>query len=258
MLGVVLLGVMAGYSVMATHDYFAWNRARWNAIHAAERMGAGGRIITLSSGVTRQAYPDLLAYAMSKAAVDVMARTLAKELAPRGITVNVVAPGVVDTDMNAHWLRGDDEARAAAASAFGRLGMSLDVGRTRLLLAQALAASELEPAIAEARSALGCFEELGAGRDADTAAAFLRSLGVKAARSGPRGIGVLTKRELEVLGLLGEGLSNPDIAARLFISRRTVEHHVARVLSKLELKGRGEAAAYALRNLATDTNSAAR
>jgi NAD(P)-dependent dehydrogenase (short-subunit alcohol dehydrogenase family) len=94
---------------------------------AAQRMPAGGRIITLSSGVTRQAYPDLLAYAMSKAAVDVMARTLAKELAPRGITVNVVAPGVVDTDMNAHWLRGDDDARAAAASAFGRLGEPEDV-----------------------------------------------------------------------------------------------------------------------------------
>ena len=94
---------------------------------AAERMNGGGRIITLSSAVTRQADPDLLAYAMSKAAVDVMARTLAKELAPRGITVNVVAPGVVDTDMNAHWLRGDDEARAAAASAFGRLGEPEDV-----------------------------------------------------------------------------------------------------------------------------------
>jgi NAD(P)-dependent dehydrogenase (short-subunit alcohol dehydrogenase family) len=94
---------------------------------AARRMPAGGRIITLSSGVTQQAYPDLLAYAMSKAAVDVMARTLAKELAPRGITVNVVAPGVVDTDMNAHWLRGDDEARVAAASAFGRLGEPEDV-----------------------------------------------------------------------------------------------------------------------------------
>jgi NAD(P)-dependent dehydrogenase (short-subunit alcohol dehydrogenase family) len=94
---------------------------------AAERMRSGGRIITLSSGVTQQAYPDLLAYAMSKAAVDIMARTLAKELAPRGITVNVVAPGVVDTDMNAHWLRGDDEARAAAASAFGRLGEPEDV-----------------------------------------------------------------------------------------------------------------------------------
>lgn len=145
-----------------------------------------------------------------------------------------------------------------ALAAFGRLGMSLDTGRTRLLLAGALAIGEQETAIAEARSALACFEELGAARDADAAAAFLRSLGVKAARSGPRGIGVLTKRELEVLGLLGEGLSNPDIAARLFISRRTVEHHVASVLSKLELKGRGEAAAYALRNLATDKSSVAK
>jgi len=94
---------------------------------AARRMPAGGRIITLSSGVTQQAFPDLVAYAMSKAAVDVMARTLAKELAPRGITVNVVAPGVIDTDMNAHWLRGDPDARAAAASPLGRLGEPEDV-----------------------------------------------------------------------------------------------------------------------------------
>jgi DNA-binding CsgD family transcriptional regulator len=145
-----------------------------------------------------------------------------------------------------------------ALAAFGRLGMLLDIGRTRLLLAWVFATREQETAIAEARSALSGFEELGAARDADAAAAFLRSLGVKAARSGPRGLGVLTKRELEVLALLGEGLSNPDIAARLFISRRTVEHHVASVLTKLELKGRGEAAAYALRNLATDRTSAAK
>jgi NAD(P)-dependent dehydrogenase (short-subunit alcohol dehydrogenase family) len=96
---------------------------------AAERMTAGGRIITLSTGVTQQVHTGLLAYAMSKAAVDVMARTLAKELGPRGITVNVVAPGVIDTDMNAGWLRESADARAqiAAQSPFGRLGEPEDV-----------------------------------------------------------------------------------------------------------------------------------
>ena len=143
-----------------------------------------------------------------------------------------------------------------ALAAFGHLEMPLEVGRTRLLLARALAEGERETAVAEGRAALACFEELGAASDADAAAGFLRSIGVKAARAGPKGVGVLTKRELEVLGLLGEGLSNPDIAERLFISRKTVEHHVASVLSKLELSGRGEAAAYALRNLAAEQTSA--
>ena len=96
---------------------------------AAERMSAGGRIIGISSGVTRQAFPNLLAYAMSKAAIDVMGLTLAKALASRGITVNTVAPGLVDTDMNAGWLRASDEARAegAAMSAFNRVGEPSDI-----------------------------------------------------------------------------------------------------------------------------------
>jgi NAD(P)-dependent dehydrogenase (short-subunit alcohol dehydrogenase family) len=96
---------------------------------AAERMGEGGRIITISSGVTRQAFPNLLAYAMSKASVDVMGLTLAKALAPRGITVNTVAPGIIDTDMNAGWLRESAEGRAeaAAVSAFNRVGEPADV-----------------------------------------------------------------------------------------------------------------------------------
>jgi DNA-binding CsgD family transcriptional regulator len=143
-----------------------------------------------------------------------------------------------------------------ALASFGRLEMPFDAGRTRLLLARSLAERERETALVEARSALAGFEELGAARDADSAAGFLRSLGVKAARAGPKGAGVLTKRELEVLRLLGEGLSNPEIAQRLFISRKTVEHHVASVLSKLELRGRGEAIAYALRNLRTAPVSA--
>jgi DNA-binding NarL/FixJ family response regulator len=128
----------------------------------------------------------------------------------------------------------------AALSAFSRLEMPPEVGRTRLLLARA---------IAEARAALAGFEALAAAADADAAAGFLRSLGVKAARGGPKRIGVLTKREREVLALLGDGLSNREIAERLVITRKTAEHHVARVLSKLDLRGRGEAAAYAVRHL---------
>jgi DNA-binding CsgD family transcriptional regulator/predicted negative regulator of RcsB-dependent stress response len=132
-------------------------------------------------------------------------------------------------------------------SRFGRLQLPYECARTRVLLAQALAAADRDTAISESRAALEAFDELGASRDADAAAALLRRLGAKVARAGPRDLGTLTKREREVLGLLGEGLSNPAIADRLYLSRRTVEHHVANVLSKLGLSGRAGAAAYAAR-----------
>jgi DNA-binding NarL/FixJ family response regulator len=140
----------------------------------------------------------------------------------------------------------------AALAAFVRLEMPLEAARTRALLAEALREGEPEVAVAEARAALATFEDLGASRDADVTAALLRELGVKAARAGPKGIGALTKREREVLGLLGQGLSNPEIAQRLYLSRRTVEHHVAGVLSKLQVRSRAEAAAYAVRELGPD------
>jgi DNA-binding NarL/FixJ family response regulator len=98
----------------------------------------------------------------------------------------------------------------------------------------------------EARHALETFVRLGAARDADAAAALLRELGAPG-RSFPKGDGALTRRETEVLSLLAEGCSNAEIADRLYISRRTAEHHVARILSKLGLRNRAEAAAYALR-----------
>lgn len=136
-----------------------------------------------------------------------------------------------------------------ALSIFGRLGMPLQGARTRLLLAKAVREADPKLATAEADAALAAFEALGAGSDADRAASLLRELGVKAARAGPRGIGTLTKREREVLALLAEGLSNPEIAERLVVSRKTVEHHVARVLSKLGVRSRTEAAAEAVRGL---------
>lgn len=135
-----------------------------------------------------------------------------------------------------------------ALTAYLALGMPYDVARCRLALATA---DDVAPdvAAADARSALETFDRLGARGDADAAAALLRSLGHHAARRGPNAVRSLTGREREVLGLLGEGLSNRDIAERLFITPKTVEHHVGRVLAKLDLSRRAEAAAYAVRHL---------
>jgi DNA-binding CsgD family transcriptional regulator len=88
---------------------------------------------------------------------------------------------------------------------------------------------------------------LGAGPEADRLVKALRARGERGIRRGPRRTtrdnpAGLTSRELEVLGLLREGLRNEEIAARLFLSTRTVEHHVAAVLRKLGAKTRAEAA----------------
>jgi DNA-binding NarL/FixJ family response regulator len=87
---------------------------------------------------------------------------------------------------------------------------------------------------------------MGATHEADVAAALIRDLGGPA-RTGPKGIGLLTAREAEVLALLGEGLSNAEIAARLYISTKTAGNHVSNILAKLHLRSRQEAAGYAVR-----------
>lgn len=133
-----------------------------------------------------------------------------------------------------------------ALAGFSRAGLPMELARSRLALAGALATARPEVALAEARAALDGFERLKAALDADAAAALLRTLGARTATT-QRTDGVLTKREAEVLELLGHGLSNPEISERLFISRKTVEHHVGNVLAKLGLRSRAEAAAYAAR-----------
>jgi DNA-binding NarL/FixJ family response regulator len=144
---------------------------------------------------------------------------------------------------------GEGDARAClheALEGFARAQLPMERARTRLELARALAERSPEVAVAEAKAALEDFEKLEAARHADAAAALLRSLGAPV-RTGPKGIGALTRREAEVLQLIGAGLSNPEIGDRLYITRKTVEHHVGNVLAKLGLRNRAEAAAYATR-----------
>ncbi len=153
---------------------------------------------------------------------------------------------------------GDDTAGATAhldraLTAFARLEMPLEAGRTRLSLAGCLGASDRESAAHEARAALATFQRLGAAPDTDRAAALLRELGDRGGRAAPRGAGGLTARELEVLRLLGEGLSNRQIGDRLYLTVKTVEHHVRGVFLKLGVTSRAGAAAYAARHLARDS-----
>jgi len=138
-----------------------------------------------------------------------------------------------------------------AVNGFARLGLRLETAQARLELARALAGQSPSGAIETARHARNELEALGASREADAAAALMRSLGARG-RAGPRSLGSLSRRETEVLRLLGEGLSNRDIAGRLFISPKTAEHHVGRIYGKLGLKSRGEAAAYAVRSLGAE------
>ncbi len=122
-------------------------------------------------------------------------------------------------------------------------------GQARLALAEVFAANGDESnAVAAARAVLATFERLGATSSRDRARALLRTLGVGVRlrdRSGPALLESLTRRESEVLDLVRQGCSNADIAAQLYISPKTAEHHVGRILSKLGVRSRAEAAALA-------------
>jgi len=135
-----------------------------------------------------------------------------------------------------------------AARLLAEAGAPVLACRARLALAETVAETDRGTAVAEARSTLLAFERLGASADADRAAAFLRGLGVRG-RTGARDVGVLSRREQEVLRLVAEGLSNAEIAERLVISIRTAGNHVSNILTKLGLRSRTEAAAYALLHL---------
>jgi len=93
--------------------------------------------------------------------------------------------------------------------------------------------------------ALDAYESIGAVRDARRSEAALRGMGFRRGRRGPRtrassGWGALTKTEEQVAAMVAEGFSNPEIAHRLFVSRRTIETHVSHIFVKLGLSSRAQ------------------
>jgi DNA-binding CsgD family transcriptional regulator/tetratricopeptide (TPR) repeat protein len=115
--------------------------------------------------------------------------------------------------------------------------------------ALALGGADEEPAL---RQALDELRDLGARPAAAIVARRLRALGVRGVPRGPRpstqaNAAGLTTRELEVLALVAEGLRNAEIAERLIVTRKTVDHHVSAILRKLDAPTRGQAAAAAIR-----------
>lgn len=90
----------------------------------------GGRILNISSGLTRFSMPGYSAYASMKGGVEVMSRFMAKELASRKIAVNVIAPGAIETDFGGGAVRDNKEVNAmiASSTALGRVGRPDDVG----------------------------------------------------------------------------------------------------------------------------------
>jgi 3-oxoacyl-[acyl-carrier protein] reductase len=101
---------------------------------AARRMADGGRIINISSSVTRVLLPEYGPYSATKGAVDQITRVLAKELGPKGITVNAISPGPTDTELFRKGKTQEQIDGFAKATALGRIGMPTDIADAVALL----------------------------------------------------------------------------------------------------------------------------
>lgn len=96
----------------------------------------GGRILNISTGLTRFAFPGYSAYASMKGAMEVLTKYMAKELGSRGIAVNILAPGAIETDFGGGHVRdnADLNKQISSVTALGRVGLPDDIGGMVALL----------------------------------------------------------------------------------------------------------------------------
>jgi DNA-binding CsgD family transcriptional regulator/tetratricopeptide (TPR) repeat protein len=163
---------------------------------------------------------------------------------------NAAREGGPRTVATAHWCRGlvdaDPAALADAVAYYRTVSRPLKLGQALEDLAVAQAAGNADAARATLREAVQIYASLGAEWDTRRADARLRPFGVRRRRAGARrpetGWDALTPTEAKIAAMVGEGLSNPDIAARLFLSRNTVQVHMSKILAKLQAHSRLEVA----------------
>jgi len=129
------MGVHASFAETSEADFDALSAVHFKGVFFLTQnllplIADGGRIVNISSGLARFSLPGYAAYAAMKGAVEVLTRYLARELAPRGITVNTIAPGAIETDFGGGVVRDNPDVNRmiAGQTALGRVGLPDDVG----------------------------------------------------------------------------------------------------------------------------------
>ena len=129
------MGIHAAFADVTEEQFDALMNVQFKSVFFLTQalvplMNDGGRILNVSSGLARFALPGYSAYASMKGAIEVLTKYLAKELGVRGISVNVLAPGAIETDFGGGRVRDDKQINAFIASqtALGRVGLPDDIG----------------------------------------------------------------------------------------------------------------------------------
>jgi DNA-binding NarL/FixJ family response regulator len=198
-----------------------------------------------------RALTDLKRWAPAKAALDELVKTVATvATSPLRAAASFALGYVAFGNAKAEVARGHFE---DSLDLYMRSGAPFEAGRARIQLALALGKlGRIKTAIVEAELAISAFSELKAEMEAsrsnDVLEMLTRLQSTEDAPAPPTGSnGGLSKRELEVLRLVAEGLNNQNIAKKLFVSDHTVHRHLANILNKLDVSSRAAAVAQASR-----------